>query len=371
MNRSFASFRAARNQGDNGSGKSTLLRRIAGHETPDNGEATVSAPVASAPELLLLDEPTNDLDDAALAWLEKHIRGHRGTVVVITHDRRFLENVTTVVLEVDADRRSVRRYGNGYTGYLTAKAAARARWEHEYEDWLAEVVRQTRLAETAGAFLASISRKGPWAFSGNGHHGARSSSTATSNKVRNARERLRRLTEHAVPKPPEPLRFTASVSAVAPGSAAPEAGDEVGTVAELTDVRVGARLYVDSLRIEAGERVLVTGPNGAGKTTLLRVLARETPWDTGRVRVTDHVGHLRQDEPRALHARRPSPRTPVRSSWSPTTAGCASHSRGRTSKCGRAGRASCFRRCDRGRGPAPGRRRCSSAGFQPCSRART
>ncbi|MET9173388.1 ribosomal protection-like ABC-F family protein [Streptomyces misionensis] len=262
-------------------------------DTLSGGERTrlaLAAVLAAEPELLLLDEPTNDLDDQAVAWLEARLREHRGTVVVVTHDRAFLEAVTSAIAEVDAERRSVARYGDGYQGYLEAKAADRARWEREYEAYQEEVARQERLSENAGKMLASISRKGPWAFSGNGHHRARSSSTATSHRVRQANERLRRLREDAVPRPPKPLHFTAALD-VAQG--APPAGEPL---CEVTGAAVDGRLALDALRIGAGERLLVTGPNGAGKSTLLRLLAGELRPDRGEVRRTGRAGLLRQDQ---------------------------------------------------------------------------
>ncbi|PSK95475.1 macrolide transport system ATP-binding/permease protein [Murinocardiopsis flavida] len=182
------------------------LRTLSGGEC---SRLALAATLAADPELLLLDEPTNHLDDVATAWLEDRLRRHRGTVVAITHDRVFLDRVTTTILEVDRDTRAVTAYGNGYRGYLAAKAAARQRWAQEYRDWLAEIDRQERIAESAGAWLGGISRKGPAWFSGNGAHRSRSSSHSTSNKVRAARERLRRLRADPVPVPPEPLRFHA------------------------------------------------------------------------------------------------------------------------------------------------------------------
>jgi ABC-type multidrug transport system ATPase subunit len=152
------------------------LERDRAADTLSGGERSrlaLAATLAGAPELLLLDEPTNDLDAEAVEWLENQLCAHRGTVVVITHDRMFLETVTSTILEVDADTRAVRRYGDGYTGYLRAKSAARTRWKREYAEWLAETERQTRLAATAGAMLASISHKAPAAFSGAGAHRSR------------------------------------------------------------------------------------------------------------------------------------------------------------------------------------------------------
>ncbi|MEU7584141.1 ribosomal protection-like ABC-F family protein [Streptomyces sp. NPDC041068] len=240
--------------------------------------------LASSPELLLLDEPTNDLDDEAVRWLEDHLRAHRGTVLAVTHDRAFLDRVTTTILEVDGDTRSVRRYGNGYAGYLTAKAAERARHEREYEEWRAEVARHSALADANIGLLSAIPRKAPAAFSGAGAFRARSRAHGAMGRIRNARERLQRLTENPVAPPPRPLRFTARVE-----------GEAAGAV-ELTDVRVPGRLAVEgTLRIGAGERLLVTGPNGAGKSTLLRLLAGELAAESGEMRRPARVGFLRQD----------------------------------------------------------------------------
>ncbi|MER6672277.1 ribosomal protection-like ABC-F family protein [Streptomyces sp. NPDC000983] len=246
----------------------------------------LAATLAASPELLLLDEPTNDLDDEAVAWLEERLRAHRGTVVAVTHDRTFLDRVTDTLLEVDADTRSVRRYGGGYQGYLTAKAAERARHEREYADWRAEVARQSRLADSHIGRLDAIPRKGPWAFSGAGAFRARSRAHGAMSRIRNARERLERLTGNPVAAPPEPLRFAARIegAATAPVTAA--------------DLRVPGRLALDALHVQAGGRLLVTGPNGAGKSTLLRVLAGElSPAPGGTLSRPERAGLLRQTMP--------------------------------------------------------------------------
>ncbi|WP_370413680.1 ABC-F family ATP-binding cassette domain-containing protein [Streptomyces fradiae] len=241
--------------------------------------------LASDPELLLLDEPTNDLDDEAVAWLEERLRRHRGTVVAVTHDRAFLDRVTTAVLEVDHETRTVRRYGNGYPGYLAGRAADRARREQEYEEWRAETVRHAAVAETNSGRLAAIPRKGPRGFSGAGAFRARSRTHGATVRIRVARTRLQELAEHPVPRPPEPLRFAARIE-----------GEPAGLA--LADVRVEGRLRLDALRLVPGERLLVTGPNGAGKSTLLRLLAGELAPDAGTVAITagpDRIGLLRQD----------------------------------------------------------------------------
>ncbi|MBW4721941.1 TlrC/CarA/OleB/SrmB family ABC-F type ribosomal protection protein [Saccharothrix obliqua] len=243
----------------------------------------LAATLAAEPELLLLDEPTNDLDDQAVAWLEQHLVRHRGTVVAITHDRVFLERVTSTVLEVDEGR--VTRYGDGYDGYLAAKAAERARRLREHEEWRADLARHRRLAESNVARLDAIPRKLPLAVFAAGPFRARGRGHGAMGRIRNAKERVARLTAHPVAPPPDPLRFTARITSA-----------DHDWAAELRDVRVGDRLRVPELVIRPGGRLLVTGPNGAGKTTLVRVLAGELPPDEGRVAVPARVGHLRQEE---------------------------------------------------------------------------
>ncbi|WP_037312433.1 ribosomal protection-like ABC-F family protein [Amycolatopsis orientalis] len=247
----------------------------------------LAATLAASPELLLLDEPTNDLDDEAVAWLENHLRGHRGRLIAITHDRMFLSRVTTTILEVDADRRTVHRHGDGYAGYLAAKEAARARWVREYEEWRLEKARYEALADANIDRFSAIPRKAPAAFSGAGAFRARSRAHGAMSRIRSARERIQRLEADPVPRPPEPLRFTARIAA---GEATADRH-----VVKVDGVSVAGRLPRTSLHVQPGERVLVTGPNGAGKTTLMRVLAGELTPSTGSAERTGRIGFLRQN----------------------------------------------------------------------------
>ncbi|MFJ9551179.1 ATP-binding cassette domain-containing protein [Streptomyces erythrochromogenes] len=277
----------------------------------------LAAALAAEPELLLLDEPTNDLDDEGVAWLEEHLRARRGTLVAVTHDRLFLDRVTTAVLEVDADRRTVRRFGNGYGGFLAGRAAERARREREYEEWRAEVRSAERLADTNIGRFAAIPRKLPRGFSGAGAFRARSRTHGAASRIRAARERLDRLTGNPVPPPPRPLaftgRFTEGAARTAAGAATRTAagaatraatgtatrtatGTAAGAV-ELVGAAVPGRLGPVTLELAPGERLLVTGPNGTGKSTLLHLLAGELEPAQGLVRAPARVGLLRQDDP--------------------------------------------------------------------------
>ncbi|WP_405753118.1 TlrC/CarA/OleB/SrmB family ABC-F type ribosomal protection protein [Streptomyces sp. NBC_00012] len=261
------------------------LRTLSGGE---RSRLTLAATLASAPELLLLDEPANDLDDRAMEWLEDHLRSHRGTVIAVTHDRVFLDRLTTTILEVGSGR--VTRYGDGYEGYLTAKAVERARRLREYEEWRAELDRNQGLIASNVARMDNIPRKTPLSVFGHGAYRRRGRDHGAMVRIRNAKQRVAQLTENPAQAPVDPLSFAARIDTAGPEAEAVEA------VAELTDVRVADRLSVASLRIRPGERLLVTGPNGAGKSTLLRVLSGELAPDSGSVRVGCRVGHLRQDE---------------------------------------------------------------------------
>ncbi|MET7788552.1 ribosomal protection-like ABC-F family protein [Streptomyces sp900116325] len=268
-----------------------------GHLTRDRSLGTLSGGeqsrlalacvLASAPELLLLDEPTNHLDLPATNWLEDHLRAHRGTLVVVTHDRAFLERTTTVILEVDRDLRSVARYGDGWDGYRSAKAAARRRWAQEHQAWLDELTRTQELGDATGRRLAGTG-KDP--HEGWGKH-RRSHEAKLSGQVRAARTRLDELRRSPVPAPPRPLRFTAELTVAADG------GPHQVPLAELDSIVVGDRLDLPAWRVTAGQRLVVTGPNGAGKTTLLRVLAGDLRPDRGTVRRRARIGYLPQELP--------------------------------------------------------------------------
>jgi macrolide transport system ATP-binding/permease protein len=263
-------------------GLDRTLGSLSGGEQARLGLACV---LASRPEVLLLDEPTNHLDPAALTWLEDQLRAHRGTVVAVSHDRTFLDRVATAIVEVDGDRRTVSRYGNGYAGYLAERAAARRRWEQAHLRWREEVQQLTVFAATTAhrvAYDRPIKDGNKMAY---GRHREQVQSSI-STRVRNAQERLRRLREHPVPRPPDPLRF----------GARPRGGTD-GIVVSAQGIRVADRLRVDELTIGARDRLLIHGPNGAGKTTLLRVLAGELAPDRGEVVRGGRIGYLPQEIP--------------------------------------------------------------------------
>ncbi|WP_091470521.1 ABC-F family ATP-binding cassette domain-containing protein [Paenarthrobacter nitroguajacolicus] len=241
--------------------------------------------LADPAEALLLDEPTNHLDASGTAWLESRLAAHRGTVVVVSHDRVLLRKVATTIIEVDADRRSVNRYGNGYEGYLREKAAERSRWIQEYEQWLdamaAERLQAATVADGMGYGRKRDNDKMGFDFK------AGTWQRAAASKVRNAQERLRRLEDNPVDRPPVPLKLAAPRGVTALAASEP--------ALEAHGISAPGRLQPTHIRLEAGQKVLITGPNGAGKSTLLSILAGTLEPATGSVTVNGRVGYLQQE----------------------------------------------------------------------------
>ena len=213
------------------------------------------------PELLLLDEPTNHLDAESVAWLERTLRDYEGTVMVVTHDRYFLDNVTNWILEIERGR-GIPFEGN-YSSWLEQKRKRLAQEEKE------ESARQRSLAAEQ-----------EW---------IQSSPRARQTK---SRARIQRY-EDMLQKSQEMAGATAEI-VIPPG---PRLGS---TVIDAEDVRkaFGNNLLIDDLsfKLPPGGIVGVIGPNGAGKTTLFRMITGDEAPDGGTLRVGETVklGYVNQ-----------------------------------------------------------------------------
>ncbi|MFJ4464078.1 ABC-F family ATP-binding cassette domain-containing protein [Streptomyces sp. NPDC088928] len=261
-------------------------RELGGLSGGEQARLGIACLIAARPEVMLLDEPTNHLDEAALDWLESELRSHPGTVIAVSHDRIFLEQVATAVLEVDADRRTVVRHGDGYAGFRAERRAARKRWEQSYAQWCEETGQLEEYAATTAHGVAAgraIKDNNKMAYD----RAAGRVQASVSGRVRNARKRLDRLRARPVPRPPDPLCF----------AALPTAGATGGELVYLTELRVGGRLAVGRLSVAAADRLLIHGGNGAGKSTLLRVMAGVLEPDAGRVVRRGAIGYLAQEIP--------------------------------------------------------------------------
>ncbi|MSO58353.1 MAG: energy-dependent translational throttle protein EttA [Thermoleophilia bacterium] len=208
----------------------------------------------SAPDLLLLDEPTNHLDAESVAWLERFLEEYAGTVIAVTHDRYFLDNVAGWILELDRGK-GLPFQGN-YSSWLEQK---QVRLEHE--------------EKTASARRRTLARELEW---------VRASPTA-----RHAKSKARLSAYERLYAEEESFRYDAVEIHIPPG---PRLGD---TVVRAEGVRkgFGDRLLVEDLTFDLppGGIVGVVGPNGAGKTTLFRMIAGEEAPDGGTLTLGDTV----------------------------------------------------------------------------------
>jgi ATP-binding cassette ChvD family protein len=213
------------------------------------------------PELLLLDEPTNHLDAESVSWLEGHLRNYPGAILIVTHDRYFLDNVTSWILELDRGR------GIPYEG--------------NYSSWL--VQKQKRLEQEGredAAHQKTLAREQEW--------------IASSPKARQAKSKARyqryeELLKQASEKQSQTAQITIPV--------AERLGQNVVDFESLSK-GFGDRVLIDELtfKLPPGGIVGVIGPNGAGKTTLFRMITKQETPDNGSITVGEsvHLGYVDQ-----------------------------------------------------------------------------
>ena len=239
--------------------------------------ASLAAVLLSRFDVLLLDEPTNDLDLAGLDRLERFLHDERvGGLVVVSHDRSFLEHVVTDVVEIDEHHRSVTRFGGGWAGYLAARATDRRNAARRYAEATAQ----------RGQLVDRVRKQRQWSENATAHERRKATDNdkfigkrraerteKQASKVRSSLRAIERL--EAVEKPFESWDLHLELAA------AGRSGDVVarldGAVVRLGDFTLGP---VD-VEIGWGERVAIAGPNGSGKTTLLGALLGRVPLDQG------------------------------------------------------------------------------------------
>jgi ATP-binding cassette ChvD family protein len=216
----------------------------------------------SKPDLLLLDEPTNHLDAETTAWLERHLREFEGAVLIITHDRYFLDNVTGWILELDRGRGVA--YEGNYSAYLGAKAKRFA---------------QEKSEDAARAKV--LEREKEW--------------MGQSPQARQTKSKARLKAYDELVKINEARTMSGTAQIIIP------AGERLGhNVIDIEGLSksYGDRLLIDNLsfKLPPGGIVGIIGPNGAGKTTLFKMLTGQEKPDAGTVTVAEnvHLGYVDQ-----------------------------------------------------------------------------
>ena len=253
------------------------------------------------PDMLLLDEPTNHLDAESVAWLEQHLQEYPGTVIAVTHDRYFLDNVAGWILELDR--------GGGIP------------WEGNYSSWLEQKQQRLALEEKSESRRQStLERELEW--------------IRMSPRARQAKGKARLTAYEKLLNEDAQQKIDKVEIYIPPG---PRLGD---VVVEAKDLRkgYGDTLLIDGLNfhLPPGGIVGVIGPNGAGKTTLFRMIIGKEKPDSGTLRIGETVKLGYVDQARELdrtkRSSRRSPAAATRSSWARRRWRRAPMSRGSTSR---------------------------------------
>jgi len=313
-----------------GSGTSAL-KALGLHELPEEmpvsylsgGQKTrlaLAGVLASNPQLLLLDEPTNHLDLGMLEWLENWLLQFKGAVLMVSHDRAFLDRTATGILEIDGKDHSLRSYAGNYSAYLDQKLSEHAHQWQAYKDQQDEITCLKRAASRVRSQAAF--KKGGKGDTNDGFmrgfYGNRSLET-----IRRAKQIEKRieslLTDEHIDKPRQDWQVKIEFSS------AQTSGQDVLIMDELSVGYENNRLISDiNLVVRKGQRVALIGENGCGKTTLIRTITGQIPPLEGKSRLGAgvHLGYMAQEQENlnpkltpleTIQALRPMPETDARS----------------------------------------------------------
>jgi ATP-binding cassette subfamily F protein 3 len=240
------------------------------------------------PQLLLLDEPTNHLDIQALEWLETWVQSFKGAVLIVSHDRMFLEQIVDTILELDPKTHTVTPYPGSFEAYVEAKVQEREKQWAQYRDQVSEIKRLKRDAQRA---------------KDQGMRAERTSETdvqrrlakKVAKKAKAKEKRLERFLDRddLLEKPSRSWQIKLEFEDT------PESGQDVLILEDVSIGYNGVPLVSEVNQVlRAGERVALIGPNGTGKTTLLRAITGQLAPLTGRIRlgVNVKVGYYAQEQ---------------------------------------------------------------------------
>ena len=250
--------------------------------------AGLAALLASAPDLLLLDEPTNHLDHDALLWLGEFLNRFRGGVLIVSHDRGFLDDVVTHIFALDPATHRLSMYAGTYSDYAAAKRREEGEQASAYQRQQKEIARITEDIRGAQHHARTIeSNTIDFAVR------KKAAKIARPAVVRKRKlERLLRSTE-AIDKPEQRWGMAIELTTTGKGARQVATLDNVSVSYDGAPVLQGV-----SLHVAHGDHIALTGPNGHGKSTLIRLLAGEMRPDAGVIAIGPglRVGYFAQEQ---------------------------------------------------------------------------
>lgn len=226
-----------------------------------------------SPDIILLDEPTNHLDMNAIRWLEGYLAAYKGAVLIVSHDRYFLDRIAMKIIEVDAGE--VMTFTGNYSSYAQKKEQYRANKMHAYLNQQREIKHQQEVIDK----LKSFNRE---------------------KSIRRAESREKMLAKIEVLEKPTEVRTDMRIRLIP----AITSGKDVLDIEELGKAFGAEKLFQNiSFSLKRSEHVAIIGDNGTGKTTLLKLINELLPADTGTIRfgTNVHIGYYDQEH-HVLHA---------------------------------------------------------------------